>query len=512
MSFADREQRLRQYFIETGLQEWEDTTHPPNELQLHFNVRKILFVLKKIKEKIDNNPEISLWKEAVLQLRQSHRRIGEWDYIRWMVTIYEKYLNMVFDIKVINRVMVDTIHLPLLSDPQGPPFRYLIIHDLLRSLVIIEDILQPIIIFTDVRNTNRQIRMIILALTHDTWNYHDYYELSPTQLLSYLEIYKHDLEQVFREENLSDWGTQGRVDEVMLQHLDRVDNGVKEIFDALHGDEEFWDWWKQIDRIRIEPDGLQTEDQLTFIREKFWKFQEQFHMLSDYWSIFIDILEQCAPYLSQPINEFDSTLLRRIQSALRTIGRYRIIMQPFIMVIKGLPFIVSGKIPATPIISGKIPATAIIPDEIGNPDCPICLSRVEDRAYTNTCLHEYCYPCIREWSQSNNRCPVCRKVYRTIVHNIRSNQDYDQEAIEGQQDQNVYAVPSLRGILFPRELLENETHSETRTYRVILGEQPPIAGPPVASPLSGRPSNSGYFADSPSRGNSSGAGTSSSNP
>ena len=32
MSFADREQRLRQYFIETGLQEWGDTTHTPNEL------------------------------------------------------------------------------------------------------------------------------------------------------------------------------------------------------------------------------------------------------------------------------------------------------------------------------------------------------------------------------------------------------------------------------------------------------------------------------------------------
>ena len=71
-----------------------------------------------------------------------------------------------------------------------------------------------------------------------------------------------------------------------------------------------------------------------------------------------------------------------------------------------------------------------IPDEKGEPDCPVCLSRVENRAYTNTCLHEFCFPCIEEWSRSHNRCPVCREVYQKILHNIRSKLDYDEQEVE----------------------------------------------------------------------------------
>ena len=70
-----------------------------------------------------------------------------------------------------------------------------------------------------------------------------------------------------------------------------------------------------------------------------------------------------------------------------------------------------------------------IPDEKGEPDCPVCLSRVENRAYTNTCLHEFCFPCIEEWSRSHNRCPVCREVYQKILHNIRSKLDYDEQDV-----------------------------------------------------------------------------------
>ena len=77
MSFAESEELLRQYFIETGLQGWGETTHPPNELQLLFNVRNIRIALDNIEEKVDND-HVMRWKVNIQQLRQSQQPIEEW--------------------------------------------------------------------------------------------------------------------------------------------------------------------------------------------------------------------------------------------------------------------------------------------------------------------------------------------------------------------------------------------------------------------------------------------------
>jgi Zinc finger, C3HC4 type (RING finger). len=31
--------------------------------------------------------------------------------------------------------------------------------------------------------------------------------------------------------------------------------------------------------------------------------------------------------------------------------------------------------------------------------CPICLLVLNNRSYTDTCLHEFCFLCIKQWSQ-----------------------------------------------------------------------------------------------------------------
>ncbi|XP_054160573.1 uncharacterized protein LOC128958695 [Oppia nitens] len=90
-----------------------------------------------------------------------------------------------------------------------------------------------------------------------------------------------------------------------------------------------------------------------------------------------------------------------------------------------------------------ITSQTIIPDEVGSPDCPVCLNRVQNRAYTNRCLHEFCYSCIKEWSQQHNRCPVCRGVYSNILHNIRSKEDYDIEVVEEPIEDGVGALVTL---------------------------------------------------------------------
>jgi hypothetical protein len=55
----------------------------------------------------------------------------------------------------------------------------------------------------------------------------------------------------------------------------------------------------------------------------------------------------------------------------------------------------------------EIEVPSHIHKEAVNPICPICLSRVQERAFTESCLHEFCFSCIEEWSRDHNRCPVC---------------------------------------------------------------------------------------------------------
>jgi len=81
----------------------------------------------------------------------------------------------------------------------------------------------------------------------------------------------------------------------------------------------------------------------------------------------------------------------------------------------------------------------IIPEEQGNPDCPVCLNRVSDRAYTNTCLHEFCHACIDEWSREHNQCPVCRQVFTKILFNIKSSTEYEESPVA--------EPPSTRGFM-----------------------------------------------------------------
>ena len=66
-----------------------------------------------------------------------------------------------------------------------------------------------------------------------------------------------------------------------------------------------------------------------------------------------------------------------------------------------------------------------IPTESDKTDCPICLTRVDDRAYTDPCLHEFCLFCIEKWSQTSNKCPLCRQTCTSLMHNVRSATEYD---------------------------------------------------------------------------------------
>nr|CAB3267173.1 E3 ubiquitin-protein ligase Topors-like [Phallusia mammillata] len=58
--------------------------------------------------------------------------------------------------------------------------------------------------------------------------------------------------------------------------------------------------------------------------------------------------------------------------------------------------------------------------------CPICLAPPDNKALTNACFHAFCFSCLKEWSKVKAECPLCKTPFRSIIYNIKDNDNYDQ--------------------------------------------------------------------------------------
>uniref|UniRef100_A0A8C4KCZ0 RING-type E3 ubiquitin transferase n=1 Tax=Dromaius novaehollandiae TaxID=8790 RepID=A0A8C4KCZ0_DRONO len=38
--------------------------------------------------------------------------------------------------------------------------------------------------------------------------------------------------------------------------------------------------------------------------------------------------------------------------------------------------------------------------------CPICLNRLNNAAFVNPCLHQFCFGCVQRWSNTKAECPL----------------------------------------------------------------------------------------------------------
>ena len=66
-----------------------------------------------------------------------------------------------------------------------------------------------------------------------------------------------------------------------------------------------------------------------------------------------------------------------------------------------------------------------------SPDtCPICLCRLDNKSFTDSCFHTFCFVCLQEWAKQKAVCPLCKQKFKSIIHSVRSLDDYDQYYIE----------------------------------------------------------------------------------
>ena len=65
-------------------------------------------------------------------------------------------------------------------------------------------------------------------------------------------------------------------------------------------------------------------------------------------------------------------------------------------------------------------------DSSPNNNCPICLGQLENKSFTDSCFHTFCFVCLLEWSKVKAVCPLCKQQFKSIIHSVRSIEDYDQ--------------------------------------------------------------------------------------
>lgn len=58
------------------------------------------------------------------------------------------------------------------------------------------------------------------------------------------------------------------------------------------------------------------------------------------------------------------------------------------------------------------------------PYCVICAGPVGPLALTNTCLHQFCFECLAQWTTITPECPLCKSNYQTVIYDVQSVDEY----------------------------------------------------------------------------------------
>ncbi|XP_046388104.1 E3 ubiquitin-protein ligase Topors-like [Ischnura elegans] len=108
------------------------------------------------------------------------------------------------------------------------------------------------------------------------------------------------------------------------------------------------------------------------------------------------------------------------------------------------------RIPPTPDSPSLIRSTMSTPkspsessDDCDTPElkCAICLGRLRNKSLIDSCFHEFCFECLVEWSKVKPECPLCKTKFEYIIHNVKSNDDYEKYHCQNNQQDTDLQIP-----------------------------------------------------------------------
>lgn len=72
--------------------------------------------------------------------------------------------------------------------------------------------------------------------------------------------------------------------------------------------------------------------------------------------------------------------------------------------------------------------------------CAICLGAPQNKSFTDSCFHQFCFACLAEWAKVKAECPLCKQRFKSIIHSVRSLEDYDQYFVSDLQRAPAYSM------------------------------------------------------------------------
>ncbi|KAL8203043.1 UNVERIFIED_CONTAM: hypothetical protein K2H54_036529 [Gekko kuhli] len=117
---------------------------------------------------------------------------------------------------------------------------------------------------------------------------------------------------------------------------------------------------------------------------------------------------------------------------------------------------------------------AMAADTSPDSKCPICLDRFDNVAYLNRCYHRFCFRCVQEWSKNKAECPLCKQPFHSIIHSMRSDDDF-KEYIVRPSENGSFASPNGRRFRY-RTTLTRERRTSVFPRRNSSSRR--IASPP----------------------------------
>ncbi|XP_037945643.1 E3 ubiquitin-protein ligase Topors-like isoform X2 [Teleopsis dalmanni] len=82
------------------------------------------------------------------------------------------------------------------------------------------------------------------------------------------------------------------------------------------------------------------------------------------------------------------------------------------------------------------------------PNCAICLGRCKNKCFTDSCMHQFCFKCLCEWSKIKPECPLCKQAFKSIIHNVKSFDQFEEYHVPlaqmpGRGDVNYNQLPYI---------------------------------------------------------------------
>lgn len=81
-------------------------------------------------------------------------------------------------------------------------------------------------------------------------------------------------------------------------------------------------------------------------------------------------------------------------------------------------------------VTSPPPSVSSNPPGSPPPNCAICLGTCTNKCFSDSCMHQFCFKCLLEWSKIKAVCPLCKQPFTSIIHNVKSNNEYDEHFIE----------------------------------------------------------------------------------